>query len=564
MSAYDNPRMINDPRAAASANVGNMIGSALADIGKSYAGMRATQKAKVERTQELEQKILNATTNRNNSMVLEMDESLRKSNIPQDMWDKAIKYQQLLFDGFGMQGDKDFVMGATQAQYLLETDKNLSSEDRVKYNEIKNKATSNIQKVLGKTGKYGAEAIEIREYIKNGSIDKSKTPRGYQPGDNLTTTLTMQVLVNQDSPGVESTYELINGADVFTHRVPKNHNLINSSVDMTTSDLDDVTIKEDGDHYVFTQILGFEGNTDLLVDVPPGNNSDISNEIGKVSKVLNDKNKLESDFKIELNPTINRIPDSSRIQSSTLTYLPIETIEQFTSRQVNVRATKLVNGLSNQRLSAYFKNRFSINVLDEHSDYFSGMSNEDKINYLAKTEMDGVVNDYTDGFKKGKLTESQINEILVKKAKGNKYLSNVPDKGSKEFEVWKNADHYYLETKGAEVNDQNKTTTPPNETEWTRNDLTWFNDPNFGSDAIAFYTPGSGSKKTNDLILESGLELANVIQGNPNADETTRIIQTSKDKWQAQKAFFSAGNVVYKNIGKPASKISLKPYLGIK
>ena len=58
MSAYDNPRMINDPRAAASANVGNMIGSALADIGKSYASMRATQKAKVERTQELEQKIL--------------------------------------------------------------------------------------------------------------------------------------------------------------------------------------------------------------------------------------------------------------------------------------------------------------------------------------------------------------------------------------------------------------------------------------------------------------------------------------------------------------------------
>jgi len=465
MSAYDNPRMINDPRAAASANVGNMIGSALADIGKSYASMRATQKAKVERTQELEQKILNATTNRNNSMVLEMEESLRKSNIPQDMWDAAIKNQRLLFDGFGMQGDKDFVMGATQAQYLLETDKNLSSEDRVKYNEIKNKATSNIQKVLGKTGKYGAEAIEIREYIKNGSIDKSKTPRGYQPGDNLTTTLTMQVLVNQDSPGVESTYELINGADVFTHRVPKNHDLINSSVDMTTSDLDDVTIKEDGDHYVFTQILGFEGNTDLLVNVQPGNNSDVFDEIGKVSKVLNNEGNLENDLKIELKPTIERIPDSSRINTSTLTYLPIEKVQELTSRQVNVRATKLVNGQSNQQLASYFQNRFNINVLDEHSDYFSGMSNEDKIDYLAKIEMEGLVKDFTDDFKKGKLTESQINEILVKKAKGNQYLSNVPDKGSKEFEVWKNADHYYLETKGAEVNDQNKTTTPPNETE---------------------------------------------------------------------------------------------------
>ena len=554
MSAYDNPRMINDPRAAASANVGNMIGSALADIGKSYAGMRATQKAKVERTQELEQKILNATTNRNNSMVLEMGESLRKSNIPQDMWDAAIKNQRLLFDGFGMQGDKDFVMGATQAQYLLETDKNLSSEDKTKYNEIKNKATSNIQKVLSKTGKYGAEATEVAAYIKSGGSDLSLTWRGLDYGAKLGSQLTGMGLARQTPPGVETTYELINGADVYTHRISKDNDLINSGVDMTTSDLDDVTIKEDGDYYVITQTLGMQGNTDMLVNVQPGNNSDIFNEIGKVSTVLNDEGNLESDFKIELTPTINKIPDSSRIQSSTLTYLPIEKVQELTSRQVNVRATKLVNGQSNQQLASYFQNRFNINVLDKHSDYFSGMSNEDKIDYLAKIEMEGLVKDFTDDFKKGKLTESQINEILVKKAEGNQYLSNVPDKGSKEFEVWKNADHYYLETKGTEVNDQNKTTTPPNETEWTRNDVKWFNDPSFGNNAIEFYDPVAGT----------GVELANVIQGNPNADETTRIIQTSKDKWQAQKAFFSAGNVVYKNIGKPASKISLKPYLGIK
>ncbi|MDB4334693.1 hypothetical protein N9988_00520 [bacterium] len=564
MSAYDNPRMINDPRAAASANVGNMIGSALADIGKSYAGMRATQKAKVERTQELNQKILNATTNRNNSMVLEMEESLRESNIPQNMWDAAIKNQRLLFDGFGVQGDKDFVMGATQAQYLLDTDKNLSSEDRTKYNEIKNKATSNIQKVLGKTGKYGAEATEIAAYIKSGSSDLSLTWRGYQPGDQLASQLTGMGLARQTPPGVETTYELINGADVYTHRVSKDNDLINSGVDMTTSDLDDVTIKEDGDYYVITQTLGFEGNTDMLVNVQPGNNSDVFDEIGKVSTVLNDEGNLESDLKIELTPTIERIPNSSRIQSSTLTYMPIEKIQELTSRQINIRAAKLVNGQSNQQLASYFENRFNINVLDIKPDYFNGMSNEDKIDYLAKIEMEGLVNDFTDDFKKGKLTESQINEILVKKAEGNQYLSNVPDKGSKEFEVWKNADHYYLETKGAEVNDSSKPVTPPSETEWTKNDLTWFNDPNFGNDAIEFYTPGSGSSNTEDLILESGLELANVIQGNPNAREVTRIIQTSKDKWQAQKAVFSGENVGYKNIGKPASKLSLKRYLGIK
>ena len=133
MSAYDNPRMINDPRAAASANVGKMIGGALANIGKSYADMRATQKAKVERTQELNDKILNTTSNTNNARVLQMEKELRDQNIPQNMWDAAIKHQRFLFDGFGVQGDKDYVMGATEAQYLIDTDKNLSSEDRAKY-----------------------------------------------------------------------------------------------------------------------------------------------------------------------------------------------------------------------------------------------------------------------------------------------------------------------------------------------------------------------------------------------------------------------------------------------
>ena len=552
MSAYDNPRMINDPRAAASANVGKMIGGALANIGKSYADMRATQKAKVERTQELNDKILNTTSNTNNARVLQMEKELRDQNIPQNMWDAAIKHQRFLFDGLGVQGDKDYVMGATEAQYSIDTDKNLSSEDRAKYTELKNQATSNIQKVLKKTGIYGTEATDVQAYIKGGSSNKSTTWRGFQPGDQLTSQLTGMALAQTPVPGVETTYELIDGADVYTHRISKDNELIKDGFDKTVSKLDDITIKEDGDHYVLTQTLGVGGNTELLVNVQPGNTSDIFKEIGKVSTVLDNEGDLEASFKIELNPTINKIEGSSRIQSSTLTYLPMEQIEKLTSDQIGIRAASLVNGQSNQQLASYFQNRFNINVLDVKPDYFTGMSTDKKIEYLASVEMQGLVEDFSDGFTKGKLNEAQINQILALKAKGNNFLSSVPDENTKEFDLWKNADHYYLETRGNEVNDQNATKPLPSD--WTKGDLTWFNDAKFGENAIQFYDP----------IAKTGAELANIIQGNPGNDETTRIIQTSKDKWQAQKAFFSAGNVLYKNVGTPRSKTSFKSYLGIK
>ena len=59
MGAYDNPRMINDPRASAYASVSNQIAQTLSSIGDSYAEMRARGAAKVEKTKILNSKILN-------------------------------------------------------------------------------------------------------------------------------------------------------------------------------------------------------------------------------------------------------------------------------------------------------------------------------------------------------------------------------------------------------------------------------------------------------------------------------------------------------------------------
>lgn len=62
------------------------------------------------------------------------------------MWESEMAYQRQLFDGIGEQGDKDYVMGATEANFILLTNKNITRDERKLYNEIKIKQLIIFQK----------------------------------------------------------------------------------------------------------------------------------------------------------------------------------------------------------------------------------------------------------------------------------------------------------------------------------------------------------------------------------------------------------------------------------
>ena len=85
MGAYDNPRMINDPRAAASANVGVMIGNTLAGVGKRYSEMRRRQADEIEKNTNTIQKKQNDIDNIFNAYVVDMGKQLKNKDITQEM-----------------------------------------------------------------------------------------------------------------------------------------------------------------------------------------------------------------------------------------------------------------------------------------------------------------------------------------------------------------------------------------------------------------------------------------------------------------------------------------------
>lgn len=89
-------------------------------------------------------------------------------------------YQRQLFDGIGEQGDKDYVMGATEANFILLTNKNITRDERKLYNEIKNKATDNISKVQGTVETVGSEIEVIKNYYENGNNNDNLVWRGFR------------------------------------------------------------------------------------------------------------------------------------------------------------------------------------------------------------------------------------------------------------------------------------------------------------------------------------------------------------------------------------------------
>ena len=226
MGAYDNPKMINDPRAAAAANVGMMIGNTLANIGKQYYAMRANQAKKVEKIEEFNQKTRNSIAINNENRVVKFGEKIREQNITTDMWESEMAYQRQLFDGIGEQGDKDYVMGATEANFLLLTNKNITRDEKKLYNEIKNKATDNISKVQGTVETVGSEIEVIKNYYENGNNNDNLVWRGFLDGDKIASQFTGQALISKPVPGVETSYKRDGSGHVFTHTVSKNNDLL--------------------------------------------------------------------------------------------------------------------------------------------------------------------------------------------------------------------------------------------------------------------------------------------------------------------------------------------------
>ena len=562
MGAYDNPKMINDPRAAAAANVGMMIGNTLANIGKQYYAMRANQAKKVEKIEEFNQKTRNSIAINNENKVVKFGEKIREQNITTDMWESEMAYQRQLFDGIGEQGDKDYVMGATEANFLLLTNKNITRDEKKLYNEIKNKATDNISKVQGTVETVGSEVEVIKNYYENGNNNDNLVWRGFLDGDKIASQFTGQALISKPVPGVETSYKRDGSGHIFTHTVSKNNDLL-KDMDLTSSDLDDIVITESGDNYIITQTVGQD--FDILTPVAAETDGE---KAGQDSGVLNKDNNIIAEIPFKFSQ-VNRIQtddngnrqDNTSIIGTTSSFFPQGFVEDQVSMIANSKASA-ISKQSNEQISAYLQKRHKVLIKNEYPDFFDlkKTTKQEQIDIIKSYEAQQIIQDIrgTDNnYKPRKITDSEIDQLYTAKDEGSPQLAYLPKKDSEEFKQWKQEMHYFKDAESKQG-----TYSAANFSDWELYDKKWILDPNYGKNNTEFYIPTADLQEGESNNISG----AAIIQSNPDLTEKTRIVQTGKNAWILQKMFNVSGNIVYRDVpgSKPRSKEFFKSYLGLK
>ena len=578
MGAYDNPRMINDPPAAASANVGVMIGNTLAGVGKRYSEMRRRQADEIEKNDNIIQKKQNDIDNIFNAQIVNIGKQLGDKDIPQEMYDKAVENQTILFQGIGEPGDADYKMGANEAMFLRDTSKNLSRDQRTEYNKIIQTAISNIDSVVKEIGIVGTESTVYRDYMKTSGTDANQVINGFSGADKFITTLTGNALINKANPDVNTTYETVDGAKIFTHTIPKNSNVLDD-IDFKniSKDLEDVDYKEIGDNYIITQTLGED--FELVIPVAPAINIQ---QTGKEIDVLDDDGEIRKDLlykfkQVNTFPTINGKVVSSRINGYETEYYPGDYISEKASGKANAQASAVINTGSAGQINGYFNNRFGVNIRDFYVDFFNGKTKSEQIEIAENFEQERLDNGFRQNFGDARqLTDSEVAQLLEGKQKGVKHLQSIPDPNTAEYKAWREKDHYLKTTNlGFQGNDTSNI--PPSSYEqWLNTSKKWYNSDVFGTgDDTQYYIPSKGTiqKPLSDgsgtftyYQQGSNAEFANVIYSDPsNANFLTkqRIIQTGKDTWIAQKMVDELG--YYQDVGtpKPKNHPSFKKFLGM-
>ena len=564
MSQYDNPRMINDPRAAAAANVGAMFGNMLSNVGKRYYDMREKAAKKAEKIEEFNQRTRNSIELNMNSSVVKFGEKLQETNIPQDMWDKQMEYQRTL------------VSSAKDAQYNKMTGKNLTEKEILGYDKIINIATDNVAKVLNITGNVGAEIKQIQSFFDNGENSDNQIYKGFNDGSMVASNFTGASLIGKPVPGVSTEFTKDGAGSIFTHTVAKNLNDL-KGMDMISDPLSDVTIKSDGDNWVITQVL--DENFDIITDVSTATDH---LTVGQEGGVLDSNNKINADILFNF-PQVNRLqPDEngniltgSRIIGSNTSFLP--NTSGMTSSALNAKATA-ISKQDPERIAAYILKRHQLIVEEEYPDFFD-------LSKTTKTQQIEILQDLESvkqlqtirgigEYKGRKITDTEIDKLYAAKAAGDKNLQYLPLQGTAEFKAWKEEQHYFKTDTSSQG-----TYSPLNVDDWDTYDRNWLLDANYGldSDATSFYIPRSGVKgrgkpgekgyiAEDNYVPASGIETAKIIMSNPGSQskETYRIVQTGKKEWLLQKQYYDNGNYVFFDMGKPGTKRSFDGLLGLK
>jgi len=164
MSAYDNPKLINDKSALAWAAAAQQVTEAVATGYQNYVDFKIKNAEISKKKQEVFDLAWNEASLKAYENADKAYEDVEDAGLEDSIIDKAKEIQVRLMEGVGKPGDADYKMGSIEAQTILKTRGGLNKEQRKEYSEIVSAANTNLRDLQDDAGIILSDVQDVELY----------------------------------------------------------------------------------------------------------------------------------------------------------------------------------------------------------------------------------------------------------------------------------------------------------------------------------------------------------------------------------------------------------------
>jgi hypothetical protein len=201
MSAYDNPKLINDQSALAWAAAAQQVSNSVVSAFDKIVKFQNDQKEVSDKKQEVFDLAWNAQSLSQYQTLSEVSDQLEDAGVQNSIIKNAQDIQKRLMNGIGKEGDEDYKMGSIEAATILKT-RGVDKDEREKLNEIITKANSNLKTTTKTAGIIMTDVAQIEPFKGTPGPGRNQYWQGNTFAEQLGSQLAGFSLSNMNSDGI--------------------------------------------------------------------------------------------------------------------------------------------------------------------------------------------------------------------------------------------------------------------------------------------------------------------------------------------------------------------------
>ena len=164
MSAYDNPKLINDKSALAWAAAAQQVTQSVVTGYQNYVDFKIKNAETAKKKQEVFDLAWNEASLKAYENADKIYEDVEDAGLEDSIIDQAKKIQVGLMEGVGKPGDDDYVMGSIEAQTILQTRGGLTKDQRKEYRDKVSAANKNLRDLQDDAGIILSDVQDVELY----------------------------------------------------------------------------------------------------------------------------------------------------------------------------------------------------------------------------------------------------------------------------------------------------------------------------------------------------------------------------------------------------------------